>query len=199
MFTHLQLRDQSKCQVCSFDWGYQSKAEKVIEAAAALPASVFCPADDAALCSACDHQVHHANNLAGKHPRFSLLPPSPKDSPICDICQEEKALLFCQQDRAILCRGCDVAIHKVNEHTMNHCRFILTGVKLSPVALSSIIGNGVVSDLKPKSRDQKPIAVKRPVAVSAPVVNQTQKITTLAFPKSNGSAERGGDGCWGRD
>ncbi|KAI3726783.1 hypothetical protein L1987_66589 [Smallanthus sonchifolius] len=131
-------------------------------------ASMFCPADDAALCSACDHQVHHANNLSGKHPRFLLLPLKIPPS-VTSV------------------RGCDVAIHKVNEHTMNHCRFILTGVKLSPVALSSITGNGVVSDIKPKSRDQEPIAVKKPVAVFAPVVNQTQKITTLAFPKSNGS------------
>ncbi|KAL8250579.1 hypothetical protein R6Q59_034272 [Mikania micrantha] len=124
-------------------------------------ASVFCPADDAALCAACDHRVHHANNLAGKHHRFSLLHPSPEDSPLCDICKEEKALMFCHQDRAILCKNCDFAIHKVNEHKLNHCRFLLTGVKLSPVALLSTAGNGVVHEQKPKSRDQEPITVKK--------------------------------------
>ncbi|XP_076958382.1 B-box zinc finger protein 21-like [Bidens hawaiensis] len=139
-------------------------------------ASVFCPADDAALCAACDHRVHHANTLAGKHHRCSLLPPSPNNSPLCDICQEEKALLFCQQDRAILCKNCDVAIHKVNEHTMNHCRFLLTGVKLSSVALTPTTTNGVVPDQKPKSREREPVSINKPVAVSAPVVNQTQKI-----------------------
>lgn len=96
--------------------------------------------------------------------------------------QEEKALLFCQQDRAILCKNCDVNIHKVNEHKMNHCRFLLTGIKLSPVVLSS------------KSGDEEAIStVKKPVAVSNPVVNQTQKITTVGAPKSNGS----GYGCTG--
>ncbi|KAI3759173.1 hypothetical protein L6452_06771 [Arctium lappa] len=148
-------------------------------------ASVFCSADDAALCAACDHRVHDANMLAGKHPRFSLLHFSPKDSPLCDICQEKKAFLFCQQDRAILCKDCDVAIHKVNEHTKNHCRFLLTGVKLSSAPLlPTAAGNGVVPDQKPKSRDREPV----------PIVNQTssrtQKVTTVTVenmgPKSNG-------------
>ncbi|KAA8537561.1 hypothetical protein F0562_027169 [Nyssa sinensis] len=94
-------------------------------------ASVFCSADEAALCDACDHRVHHANKLASKHHRFSLLPPSPKQVPLCDICREKTALLFCQQDRAILCRDCDISIHKDNEHAQKHNRFFLTGIKLS--------------------------------------------------------------------
>ncbi|XP_059637626.1 B-box zinc finger protein 21-like [Cornus florida] len=97
-------------------------------------ASVFCSADEAALCDTCDHRVHHANKLAGKHHRFSLLRPSPKQFPLCDICKEKRAFLFCQQDRAILCRDCDIPIHKANEHTKNHSRFLLTGVKLSAVS-----------------------------------------------------------------
>lgn len=94
-------------------------------------AAVYCTADEASLCSACDHRVHHANKLANRHPRFSLLHPSFKDSPRCDICQERRAFLFCKEDRAILCRECDIPIHKANEHTQKHTRFLLTGVKLS--------------------------------------------------------------------
>ncbi|KAH0875957.1 hypothetical protein HID58_073319 [Brassica napus] len=99
-------------------------------------ASVFCTADEASLCDGCDHRVHHANKLASKHLRFSLLYPSSSknSSPICDICQEKKALLFCQQDRAILCKDCDSSIHSANEHTKKHDRFLLTGVKLSPAS-----------------------------------------------------------------
>lgn len=97
-------------------------------------ASVYCVADEAALCDGCDHRVHHANKLARKHQRFSLLIPSPTQHPICDICQEKKAFLFCQQDRAILCKDCDIPIHKANEHTKNHNRFLLTGIKLSPTS-----------------------------------------------------------------
>ncbi|CAI9786562.1 unnamed protein product [Fraxinus pennsylvanica] len=94
-------------------------------------AILFCIADEAALCDACDSRVHHANKLAGKHQRFSLLQPSPKQAPVCDICQERRAFLFCQQDRAILCKVCDESIHKANEHTLKHNRFLLTGLKLS--------------------------------------------------------------------
>ncbi|KAL1554327.1 B-box zinc finger protein 20-like [Salvia divinorum] len=99
-------------------------------------AAVFCTADEAALCQNCDNRVHNANKLASKHPRFSLLNPQLKESPRCDICQERQALLFCQEDRALLCRDCDVPIHKANELTKKHNRFLLTGVKLS-AAVSS--------------------------------------------------------------
>ncbi|KAG6422670.1 hypothetical protein SASPL_113047 [Salvia splendens] len=91
-------------------------------------ATVYCTADEASLCSSCDHRVHHANKLAGKHRRFSLLHPH---SPLCDICQERSAFVFCKEDRAILCRECDIPIHKANHHTHNHTRFLLTGVRLS--------------------------------------------------------------------
>ncbi|KAM7518197.1 hypothetical protein LguiB_017159 [Lonicera macranthoides] len=47
---------------------------------------------------------------------------------------EKRAFLFCQQDRAILCRDCDFSIHKANEHTQSHSRFLLTGIKLSPTS-----------------------------------------------------------------
>ncbi|CAN0925413.1 B-box zinc finger protein 22 [Linum grandiflorum] len=38
-------------------------------------------------------------------------------------------LFFCLEDRALLCRKCDVAIHTANEHVSVHQRFLLTGVK----------------------------------------------------------------------
>lgn len=108
---------------------------------AAEAASVFCCADEAALCDACDRRVHRANKLAGKHRRFSLLSPAPSSSssaatqqqppPVCDICQEKRGLLFCKEDRAILCRDCDVSVHTASELTMRHTRFLLTGVRLS--------------------------------------------------------------------
>ncbi|XP_058098696.1 B-box zinc finger protein 20-like [Magnolia sinica] len=100
-------------------------------------ASVFCSADEAALCDGCDRRVHHANKLAGKHHRFSLLNPSSKDAPRCDICQERRAFLFCREDRAILCRECDLPIHTANEMTKKHNRFLLTGVKLSSSSSTS--------------------------------------------------------------
>ena len=35
----------------------------------------------------------------------------------------------------MLCRECDVPIHRANEHTQKHNRFLLTGVKLSGTCL----------------------------------------------------------------
>ncbi|NP_001355162.1 uncharacterized protein LOC114108589 [Zea mays] len=99
---------------------------------AAEAAEVFCCADEAALCDACDRRVHRANKLAGKHRRFSLLSPAPPPPPpLCDICQDKRGLLFCKEDRAILCRDCDVSVHTASDLTMRHARFLLTGVRLS--------------------------------------------------------------------
>lgn len=130
-----------QCDVCSKD-----------------EASVFCCADEAALCDACDRRVHHANKLARKHRRFSLSS-AEQSQPLCDICkvnnylhfqysafiasedqfkwrqsrllQERRGFVFCQEDRAILCRDCDDPIHSANQLTMKHSRFLLTGARLS--------------------------------------------------------------------
>jgi hypothetical protein len=140
---------------------------------AAEAASVFCCADEAALCDACDRRVHSANKLAGKHRRFSLLQPlasssSAQKPPLCDICQvctrreaaalfprvasvaccnseacglsslqEKRGFLFCKEDRAILCRECDVTVHTTSELTRRHGRFLLTGVRLSSAPMDS--------------------------------------------------------------
>ncbi|KAJ4733082.1 B-box zinc finger family protein [Rhynchospora pubera] len=105
-------------------------------------ASVFCCDDEAALCDNCDHRVHRANKLASKHRRFSLLHPSSRSSsaqppPLCDICQDKRGLLFCKEDRAILCRDCDVPIHTSSDLTKKHTRFLLTGVRLSSAPITS--------------------------------------------------------------
>ncbi|AQK45157.1 B-box zinc finger protein 20 isoform X3 [Zea mays] len=107
---------------------------------AAEAASVFCCADEAALCDACDDRVHRANKLAGKHRRFSLLHPcssSAQKPPLCDICQERRGFLFCKEDRAILCRECDAPVHSANDMTRRHSRFLLTGVRLSSAPVDS--------------------------------------------------------------
>ena len=95
-------------------------------------------------------------------------PATSRESPLCDICQvliysfifsilpsnkngydnfilnnffflqERRAFLFCREDRAILCRECDLPIHRVNEHTQNHNRFLLTGVKISSPSSSNV-------------------------------------------------------------
>ncbi|KDP38585.1 hypothetical protein JCGZ_04510 [Jatropha curcas] len=177
-----------QCDVCSKD-----------------EASVFCTADEAVLCDACDHRVHHANKLASKHQRFSLLHPSSKNFPLCDVCQEKRAFLFCQQDRAILCRDCDVPIHKANEHTQKHNRFLLTGVKLSATSAlymssSSSASDVNSSDLVPDSKQSQHQPSVKPVSVSLPKSNLSSIGKTLPSNStvnknlsSNTSVNRDGD------
>ncbi|XP_074368201.1 B-box zinc finger protein 22-like isoform X1 [Apium graveolens] len=92
-------------------------------------ATVLCCADEAALCCACDMEVHAANKLASKHQRVSLTN-SNSPMPKCDICQETVGYFFCLEDRALLCRKCDFSIHSINSHVSAHQRFLLTGVKV---------------------------------------------------------------------
>lgn len=46
--------------------------------------------------------------------------------------QERRGLVFCVEDRAILCADCDDPIHSANDLTAKHSRFLLVGAKLSP-------------------------------------------------------------------
>ncbi|KAI3837389.1 hypothetical protein MKW92_016259 [Papaver armeniacum] len=105
-------------------------------------ANVLCCADEAALCWACDVKVHAANKLASKHQRIPLSTSSSSQIPKCDICQEAVGYFFCLEDRALLCRKCDVSIHTANAYVSSHQRFLLTGVKVGleptqPVGLST--------------------------------------------------------------
>lgn len=57
------------------------------------PATVICCADEAALCTKCDFEVHAANKLASKHQRLLLNSLSNKLPP-CDICQVKESFFF---------------------------------------------------------------------------------------------------------
>ena len=177
-----------------------------------VEATVFCCADEAALCDGCDHRVHHANMLASKHSRFSLVHPSFKESPLCDICQVaaarffsyfslkcftvkffmvfavvflqvRRAVLFCQEDRAILCRECDLPIHKVSEHTQKHNRFLLTGVKLSGHSqntASSSTGNCDANIGTTSNRNHQPY-LKKPSSASNEI-SSSSSVETASPP-----------------
>ncbi|ERN14144.1 B-box zinc finger protein 22 [Amborella trichopoda] len=117
-------------------------------------AAVMCCADEAALCLSCDEKVHAANKLAGKHQRVSLMNSS-SQMPKCDICQETTGFFFCLEDRALLCRKCDVAIHSTSPYVSAHQRFLLTGVKvgLEPAEpISPVVPNSPSSTKKPNAR-----------------------------------------------
>ncbi|XP_014509204.1 B-box zinc finger protein 18 isoform X1 [Vigna radiata var. radiata] len=88
------------------------------ESAAAI---VFCAADEAALCRACDKKVHMCNKLASRHVRVGLA--SPSDVPRCDICENAPAFFYCETDGSSLCLQCDMIVHVGGKRT--HERYLL--------------------------------------------------------------------------
>ncbi|KAJ4954887.1 hypothetical protein NE237_011670 [Protea cynaroides] len=121
------------------------------------PATLICCADEAALCAKCDIEVHQANKLASKHQRLLLQSFSNK-LPRCDICQEKAAFIFCVEDRALFCRECDEPIHSANSLSVNHQRFLATGIQ---VALSSSCPKQTEkSCLEPSDQNSRPPSMK---------------------------------------
>ncbi|XP_038994788.1 B-box zinc finger protein 19-like isoform X2 [Hibiscus syriacus] len=92
------------------------------DACESAPAIVFCAADEAALCRACDEKVHMCNKLASRHVRVGLANPS--DVPRCDICEYAP-------DGSSLCLQCDVIVH--------------VGGKKNPWKKSSLKAESIVS------------------------------------------------------
>ncbi|CAN1256080.1 B-box zinc finger protein 19 [Linum perenne] len=90
----------------------------VCESAAAI---LFCAADEAALCRACDEKVHLCNKLASRHVRVGLADPSAV--PRCDICENAPAFFYCEVDGTSLCLQCDMVVHVGGKRT--HGRYLL--------------------------------------------------------------------------
>ncbi|KAM4099103.1 hypothetical protein ACJW30_07G129900 [Castanea mollissima] len=85
------------------------------------PAIIFCAADEAALCQACDEKVHLCNKLASRHVRVGLADPS--SVPRCDICENAPAFFYCEIDGSSLCLQCDMTVHVGGKRT--HARYLL--------------------------------------------------------------------------
>eukprot|EP00227_Mantoniella_beaufortii_P007838 CAMPEP_0197574854 /NCGR_PEP_ID=MMETSP1326-20131121/446_1 /TAXON_ID=1155430 /ORGANISM="Genus nov. species nov., Strain RCC2288" /LENGTH=268 /DNA_ID=CAMNT_0043137511 /DNA_START=79 /DNA_END=885 /DNA_ORIENTATION=- len=96
------------------------------EVCTAAPATLVCCADDAVMCGTCDVSIHSANSVVQKHERVAFK--STSNKPNCDICQVNPVFAVCREDRAFLCRGCDLSIHSANEFVAKHERFLLTGI-----------------------------------------------------------------------
>ncbi|KAF5186142.1 B-box zinc finger protein [Thalictrum thalictroides] len=105
----------------------------VCESAAA---TLFCAADEAALCPSCDDKVHLCNKLASRHVRVGLA--APNEVPRCDICESAPAFFYCEVDGSSLCLQCDMIVHVGGKRT--HGRYLLLrqriqfpGDKASPI------------------------------------------------------------------
>lgn len=83
------------------------------------------------------------------------------DEPVakCDICQENPVYAVCHEDRAFLCRSCDVAIHSANPHAAKHTRFLMTNARVAlhpvsaPAAAAPVAATAFASSKKRKVAD----------------------------------------------
>ncbi|KAL0406708.1 UNVERIFIED_CONTAM: B-box zinc finger protein 22 [Sesamum latifolium] len=94
--------------------------------------------------------------------------------------EETVGYFFCLEDRALLCRKCDVAIHTANPLVSGHQRFLLTGVKvgLEATETGSQSSSGKthttekISELEPRSLPKKtntPVSSSSQYSKSLPV------------------------------
>lgn len=74
--------------------------------------AVYCLADSAYLCSACDARIHAANRLASRHERAR----------VCESCERAPAAFLCKADAASLCAACDDEVHSANPLARRHHR-----------------------------------------------------------------------------
>ncbi|KAG2623488.1 B-box zinc finger protein 23-like [Panicum virgatum] len=165
-------------------------------------AAVLCCADEAALCRRCDAAVHSANRLAGRHSRVALLPSTAivdgsGSHPTCDICQEKTGYFFCLEDRALLCRPCDVAVHAAGAHVASHRRFLITGVRVGggvgAVSPSTSSGNGS-SSAPSSSGNPRTMPDKARPSTSASAAAATEGLGGQQWPWSDFLADDVGVG-----
>eukprot|EP00271_Cylindrocystis_brebissonii_P007067 TRINITY_DN201_c0_g1_i1.p1 TRINITY_DN201_c0_g1~~TRINITY_DN201_c0_g1_i1.p1 ORF type:complete len:437 (-),score=66.27 TRINITY_DN201_c0_g1_i1:1527-2837(-) len=89
---------------------------KACDACQSNSAVIFCRADAAYLCVACDTKVHGANKLASRHERVWM----------CEVCEVSPAVVTCKADAAALCFQCDADIHSANPLARRHERVPVT-------------------------------------------------------------------------
>uniref|UniRef100_A0A5B6YWP3 Putative zinc finger protein CONSTANS-LIKE 13 n=1 Tax=Davidia involucrata TaxID=16924 RepID=A0A5B6YWP3_DAVIN len=94
-------------------------------------ALLYCRADAAKLCLACDREVHSTNQLFTKHTRSQL----------CDACDSSPASILCSTENSILCQNCDWERHS-RSLTSLHDRRPLEGFTGCPsvTELLTIVG-----------------------------------------------------------
>ncbi|XP_078434034.1 zinc finger protein CONSTANS-LIKE 3-like [Wolffia australiana] len=105
-------------------WGMGARECDSCKSAAAL---LFCRADSAFLCRACDGKIHGANKLASRHERVWM----------CEVCEQAPAAVTCKADAAALCLACDADIHSANPLARRHDRVPVVPFFDSPAARSA--------------------------------------------------------------
>ncbi|CAI0437770.1 unnamed protein product [Linum tenue] len=148
----------------------------VCENAAAI---LFCAADEAALCRACDDKVHLCNKLASRHVRVGLAVPNAV--PRCDICENEPAFFYCEVDGTSLCLQCDMAVHVGGKRT--HGRYLMLRQRVEFPGDKP----GHLEDQNDVMRDQMP-----PPKVMKPESQRDRRVSPVPVVENNNPVGRNG-------
>ncbi|XP_057768545.1 zinc finger protein CONSTANS-LIKE 2-like isoform X2 [Salvia miltiorrhiza] len=92
---------------------------RTCDACRSAASAVYCRADEAYLCAACDARIHHAASL---HERVW----------VCESCERAPAALLCKADSASLCAACDADIHSANPLSRRHHRVPVQPIPYGP-------------------------------------------------------------------
>ncbi|KAJ8439557.1 hypothetical protein Cgig2_024144 [Carnegiea gigantea] len=95
-------------------WGLAARRCDTCRAAAAL---IYCRADAAFLCGACDAKLHDPN----PNPNPNRIRPHERVW-VCEVCEQAPAVVTCKADAAALCTACDRDIHAANPLASRHER-----------------------------------------------------------------------------
>ncbi|KAF8074380.1 hypothetical protein N665_1107s0019 [Sinapis alba] len=116
--------------------GSHEQQHRICDYCESSVALVYCKADSAKLCLACDNQVHVTNQLFSKHFR-SLL---------CDSCDDSPSSVFCDTESSVLCQNCDWQHHTSSSSL--HSRRPLEGFSGSPsvTELLALVGLDDLTD-----------------------------------------------------
>uniref|UniRef100_A0A7N0TTJ1 Uncharacterized protein n=1 Tax=Kalanchoe fedtschenkoi TaxID=63787 RepID=A0A7N0TTJ1_KALFE len=104
------------------DDGDQMLKRRVCDFCSESTAVLYCRADSAKLCLACDREVHSTNPLFTKHTRTQL----------CDACDESPVTILCSTDDLVLCQNCDWDTHSHKSEMSVHDRKFLEGFSGCP-------------------------------------------------------------------
>lgn len=107
--------------------------------------------------------------------------------------QEALGYFFCLEDRALLCRKCDLAIHTANAYVSGHQRFLLTGVRVGLEATEpGASSTSLKTDSGEKVSDTKSSSVSRKVSTMPQSSDYNELLPTEAggvgeFPPAKAS------------
>ncbi|GFP89713.1 zinc finger protein constans-like 5 [Phtheirospermum japonicum] len=115
-------------------WNVQAKS---CDCCSAAPALLFCRADVAFMCLACDARLH--GGASAKHERVWM----------CDVCERAPAAVTCKADAAALCVACDRDIHSANPLARRHDRApVVPFYDAAAALLAPADGNSMFTDDK---------------------------------------------------